>query len=151
MIQEVTFKDFSDLARRRRWTPQSLAEKFRRRIEAPMEFLSRCLSGRYPAVVIPYRCIVDFCRREIAIEQQRSGNGKKCACGCGLPVFDRKKWALPGCKKRTARKKVTDQQKRGRQVVDFVEAKPGQNGGMATTPLPDPRSLFKRDSEAKLL
>ena len=44
---EVTFRDFAELAKRRGWTPQNLAEKFRGKIEEPSEFFHRVLSCKH--------------------------------------------------------------------------------------------------------
>ena len=38
---EVMFKDFSELARRRGWSVEFLAERFQAKIEAPTAFFSR--------------------------------------------------------------------------------------------------------------
>jgi len=130
-FQPVTFREFAELARRRQLTLQSLAERFRGKIENPLEFFSRVLSGKSPDLIIPYRSILEF----YASAVEPISTQPVCACGCGLPVFDRKKWATSGCKKKVAREKVRDMQIRLPQTVDFVDARRGQNRGMATDPL----------------
>ncbi len=105
---EVTFKDFSDLARRRGWTVQFLAERFRGIIEEPTEFFTRVLACRYQGeyrgdVTIPYRSILEFYRAELTFRQQETGRERFCACGCGTRVWDRKKWATCACRKRAQR------------------------------------------------
>lgn len=64
-------------------------------------------------VAIAYRAVIEFYENEFFYEthkgiKQRAYTstefGKRaCACGCGEAVFDRKKWATPGCKKRLQR------------------------------------------------
>ena len=85
---EVTFKDFSELARRRGWTVQFLAERFRGIIEEPTEFFTRVLACRYQGeyrgdVTIPYRSILEFYRTELTFRQQETGRERFCAGGCG--------------------------------------------------------------------
>ena len=59
----VTFRQFSELARRRNWTAQQLAARFRGRIDNPSEFFSRVLSGKSPDAVIPYRSVIEIWAR----------------------------------------------------------------------------------------
>ena len=125
---EVTFKDFAMVARRRGHTCESLAERFRRKIENASEFFDRAMACRYKGedrsdVVIPYRSVIEFYRAELHYFGDSHEEHRRCACGCGYPVFDWKKWASPGCRQRVARRKVTDMQKGVSQVGDFVEAK----------------------------
>jgi hypothetical protein len=127
-MREVTFKDFGAVAKKRGHTAESLAERFRGKIENPSEFFERVMTCRYHSadrswVVIPYRSVLEFYNEELHYFQDSNTKHRQCACGCGLPVFDRKKWASPGCRQRVARKNVTDTQKGVRQAVDFVEAK----------------------------
>ena len=86
----------------------------------------------------------EFYNEELHYFQDTNQKHKQCACGCGQPVFDRKKWASPACKKRIQRngernaaKNVTDMQKGVLQIADLIEAKPGQNQVIATYPLTD--------------
>jgi hypothetical protein len=117
-MREVTFGDFAKLATRRGLTPEYLAERFTDKIERPSEFFHRVFQGQYAAVVIPYRSILAFYVAELNCHQDSIGRHNVCACGRGAPVFDRKKWASPGC-----RQKVADTQKGLPKVVDFVEAR----------------------------
>ena len=122
---EVTFKDFAAVAKKRGHTVESLGNRFRGKIETPSEFFERVLSGRYhgedcSAAVIPYRSVIEFYSAELHYFQDTNQKHRQCACGCGQPVFDRKKWASPACKKRIQRngernaaKNVTDMQKKG--------------------------------------
>jgi hypothetical protein len=143
---EITFKDFATLARNRGHTAESLAERFRGTIEEPREFFERVMTCKYKRedrsyVVIPYRSVIEFYLEELHYFGESHAKHRRCACRCGAPVFDRKKWASPACKKRIQRngerKAVTDIQKRVLQVPDFIDAKPGQKRVMATSLLPD--------------
>ena len=127
-MNEVTFKDFAIVARKRGHTAESLADRFRGKIENPSEFFERVMTCRYhgedrSGVVIPYRSVIAFYSEELHYFQDTNQKHRQCACGCGLPVFDRKKWASPGCRQKVARQKATDTQKGVRQGVDFVEAR----------------------------
>jgi hypothetical protein len=53
----VTFKAFAALARERSWTVQSLAARFRGRIQNPAEFFNRILDARSPDNLVPYRAV----------------------------------------------------------------------------------------------
>ena len=107
-MREVTFKDFAAVARKRGHTAESLAERFRGKIENPSEFFERVMTCRHHGedrsdVVIPYRSIIEFYNEELHYFRDSNTKHRQCACGCGLPVFDRKKWASPACKKRIQR------------------------------------------------
>jgi hypothetical protein len=106
--QEVTLGEFAQLAKRRGHTVDSLTDAFRGKIEDPREFFERIMSCRYKGedrsdVVIPYRSVIEFYRRDCHFFKDLNPNHRLCACGCGQPVFDRKKWAKPGCRKKTQR------------------------------------------------
>lgn len=62
-------------------------------------------------VVIPYRSVPEFHNEELHYFRDSNQKHRQCACGCGLPVFDCKKWAFPGCRQKIARGEVTDVQK----------------------------------------
>ena len=104
-MREITFKDFAALASKRGHTAESLAERFRGKIEEPREFFERVMSCRWRGedrsnVVIPYRSVT----QGLHYFQDSNAKHRQCACGCGLPVFDRQKWASPGCRQRAARR-----------------------------------------------
>ncbi len=85
-----------------------LVEIFRGKIEEPREFFERVMSCRYHGedrsdVVIPYRSVIEFYRQDCHFYKDVNPKHKGCACGCGRPVFDRQKWASPGCRKRAQR------------------------------------------------
>jgi len=105
---EITFKNFAVLARKRGHTVESLADRFRGKIENPSEFFERVMNCRYKGedrswVVIPYRSVIEFYNEERHYFHDSNQKHRQCACGCGAPVFDRKKWASPACKKRIQR------------------------------------------------
>ena len=142
---EITFKEFAALARKRGHTAESLANRFKREFESPAEFFERAMSCKYrngdrSEVVIPYRSVIEFYSQELHYFGDSNAKYRRCACGCGVPVFDRKKWASPACKKRiqrTANRQAAEEamntQKGVLQVVDFLDAKPGQKRFMAIT------------------
>lgn len=123
--QAITFRDFAELARRRGWTVDDLAGRFNGCIERPTEFFTRVLSGKFKDSVIPFRGVLEF--YQAAVAGPRSSARPTCACGCGRVVFDRKRYALPGCKKKTAREKVRDLQNHDGQMLDFVDDRRRQN------------------------
>ena len=133
-LPEVTFREFAARARRRRWTPESLGARFRGRIPNPIDFFGRALSGRHPDIVIPFRSVIEFFEEQQAEQLAIPGavQHRLCACRCGAPVYDRKRWATPGCRTRARRAEVTDRPNGDRQAVDFVDAKLRQNRGTAT-------------------
>jgi hypothetical protein len=105
---EVTFKDFAAVARKRGHTAESLADRFRGKIENASEFFERVMTYRYhredrSGVVVPYRSVIEFYLEELHYFGDSHKKHRRCACGCGAPVFDRKKWASPACKKRIQR------------------------------------------------
>jgi hypothetical protein len=108
---EVTFEDFMQVAKRRGHTPESLAALFRGKIEEPRDFFERAMSCRYHGedrsnVVIPYRSVIEFYLQDCHFFKDLNPGQRLCACGCGLPVFDRKKWASDGCRKKVQRESV---------------------------------------------
>jgi hypothetical protein len=131
----ITYRDFSALAGRRNWTPESLAEKFKGKIENPSEFFHRIMSGKYPNVIIPYRSVISFYGEHSQPQVYCAERQRVCACGCGEPVFDRKKWATPGCKKRIARQRFSKHKDGVSQVPDLPNAKPGQRARWLLKPL----------------
>jgi hypothetical protein len=99
-MSELTFSDFAKLASKRRLTPECLAERFAGKIERPV------FKGQYAAVVTPYRSVLAFYSSELKCHQDTTGRVRVCACGCGQPVFDRKKWTSPGCRQRAVRRRM---------------------------------------------
>ena len=110
MNTEITHSDFAKLAVTRHWTVESLAARFRGKIEVPREFFSRVLSGGRPTAPIPYRSVIEFYKEAQTATPAESSSHRLCACGCRQTVFDRQKWARPGCRKRVARQRVSNKQ-----------------------------------------
>ena len=107
-MREVNFKDFATVAKRRGHTVESLADRFRGKVENPSEFFERVMTCKYKGedrswAVIPYRSVLEFYSQELHYFQDSNRKHRLCACGCGQPVFDRKKWASAACKKRMQR------------------------------------------------
>jgi hypothetical protein len=102
MSNEVTFGDFAALARRRGWSKEFLAERFQGRIDEPRKFFEAVWQGQYAATVIPFNSVLAFYRQERGLLGM-DHTGRRCQCGCGAPVFDRKKWATAACRKRSQR------------------------------------------------
>lgn len=112
-MSEITFKDFAAVAKRRGHSAESLAEIFRGKIEEPRDFFERVMAGKWKGedrsdVVIPYRGVIEFYQSELHYFGDSNAIHKRCACGCGAPVFDRKKWASAACRKKFQRQTVTD-------------------------------------------
>jgi len=102
-MTEVSFGDFAALARRRGWTVDFLTDHFRNRIEDPRDFFKRVMQGQYAAVVIPYNSVLAFYGSELGFHQEATGTERRCRCGCGVRVFDRKIFASSACRKRGQR------------------------------------------------
>jgi hypothetical protein len=107
-VNEIPFGNFVKLAKSRGHTVESLADRFRGKIENPSEFFERVMTCKYKGedrsdVVIPYRSVLDFYSQELHYFGDSQAKHRRCACGCGAPVFDRKKWASSACKKRIQR------------------------------------------------
>jgi hypothetical protein len=132
-MTEVTYKDFSRLAKKRSWTVYMLVELFKGKTgiedrsdkyhEPLASYFERVLFCQWlnpetkrmedrSRILIAYRSIIEFYLKELSYETNKdikpqagaSVFGRRaCACGCGEAVFDRKKWARPGCKKRLQR------------------------------------------------
>jgi hypothetical protein len=100
----VTYGQFAALAKAQGWTAQFLAEKFRGSLEKPAEFFHRVLDPKNGDLVIPYRSVMDFYRASV---QSAAGDPavKRCACGCGRPLFGRKRSASGACRVRMHRRR----------------------------------------------
>ena len=75
----LTFKEFSQLARKRNHTAESLAALFRGKIDQPRDFFERVMSCRLKDcsdLPIPYRSVIEFYQRagyQIQSELDRDG------------------------------------------------------------------------------
>jgi len=108
-MEEITFKEFATVARKRGHSAEPLADRFRGKIDEPREFFERVMSCKYKGedragVVIPYKSVIEFYQAEMHYFADSNRKHRVCACGCDRPIFDRKKWATPGCKKKAQRK-----------------------------------------------
>jgi hypothetical protein len=106
---EVTSRDFAELARRRGWSAAFLAEHFRGKIEEPREFFERAPRCKHKGedrsdAVVPYASVPDFYRRELS-PLMAEGSFRSCGCGCGKPVYGRKRLASSACRKRMERRR----------------------------------------------
>ncbi|MEE9611332.1 MAG: hypothetical protein V3W19_08770 [Desulfatiglandales bacterium] len=126
---EVTFRDFSALAKRRNWTAEFLSENFKGKIENPSELFHRILSCKYHGedrgyLIIPYKSILDFYWRELSplIEEKSI---RFCICGCQRRVHGRKSYASMACRKRMERRR-SETPKRGSE-------KPNKDGAFSVT------------------
>lgn len=79
MNDEVTYSDFAKLAHQRHWTIESLAARFRGKIDEPREFFSRVLKAS-GAALLPYRSVIDFYEAGLNISP-RSPQLTNCALG----------------------------------------------------------------------
>lgn len=105
----ITYANFAKLAQRRGWTGAFLAERFRGKIEEPRAFFERvlaCLSkgDDLSEVLLPYRSVIEFYQTELSLAVP-GGETRSCDCGCGKPVYGRKKLASAACRKRMERRR----------------------------------------------
>jgi hypothetical protein len=99
-LPPITCGDFAKLAKKKGWSAEFLAERFKGLIEKPSEFFHRCLSGSSSAdVVIPYRSVINFYHQE-ANPFVREPFTRLCLCGCLRRLYGRKKYATAYCRKK---------------------------------------------------
>jgi len=106
---EITFKDFQFIAKKRGLTKEMLVDSFHGKIEEPTDFFERVMTCKHKGedlstVVIPYRSVIEFYLKELHYLEDSGGKQRRCACGCGVAVYDRKKFANSACRKRFQRK-----------------------------------------------
>jgi len=101
--RKITFKDFAALAKRKGWKPESLAVKFRGKVDGPSEFFHRVLGGKHGDVVIPFHTVLDFYHKEQSPLIQ--DEAVMCACGCQKPVSGHKRYFSNYCRLRAYRKR----------------------------------------------
>lgn len=100
----VTYGQFAALAKAQGWVAQFLAERFRGKIESPSEFFHRLIDPEKADCAIPYLSVLEFYLQKIAT-LAKDPKQKSCACGCGRPLFGRKKLATGYCRVKMSRKR----------------------------------------------
>lgn len=111
MWREVMYGEFADMARDRGLTADSLVAVFRGKFGSdgdPRKMFEAVFQRRYQDTVIPYRSVIEFYERELGYHQDETGVDRRCLCGCGKRVYDRRKWASNACRQRGHRKQVAD-------------------------------------------
>ena len=89
----VTFANFAALMDSRGHDIDELVERFRGRIHEPRDFFTRVFLPRFADVVIPYNSVLVFYQQEAHFRRDLKPTAARCKCGCGQPVFGRRKWA----------------------------------------------------------
>ena len=127
---EITFGDFAALAKRNGWGLDSLAERFRGKIDHPREFFKGVVNRNNASTVIPFNSVIAFFNemQERGLRRVPDLPGRTCACGCGALVPARKKWASAGCRKRAQRTRSVMAGKPSPKCLISHGAKVGQIG-----------------------
>jgi hypothetical protein len=99
LTEEVSFADFASRARAAGHDVNRLVDLLRGKIEDPREF-TRIFQPNHADVIVPYRSVLKFYRRLLRIAER---NERACRCGCGVVVFDRKRYATAACKQKSYR------------------------------------------------
>ena len=81
---EISFKDFAALANKRGHTVESLADRFRGKIDEPREFFERVMTSKHKHedrsnVVIPYRSVIEFYLKETEYVRDSQQEQKRAA------------------------------------------------------------------------
>ncbi len=129
--QALRYGEFSRLAKAKGWTAAYLADRFRGKIESPSEFFHRVLDPRNAGREIPYQSVLDFYRENIDPAARASRGHKSCACGCGRPLFGRKKYATGYCRVKMCRKRSATREngpEKATETKRFSVIKPAQPG-----------------------
>jgi hypothetical protein len=116
----VSFRDFRVIAAREGWTVDSILDHVGRGTfggpaaspfyEPPTAYLARVLRKGHAVDddhVIPYRCLIALYVEATRLPKARPIPLRRCACGCGSPVFGRR-YAAESCRTRGRLAKVTD-------------------------------------------
>lgn len=115
-VPAITFADFAALAKRRGWTLDFLAERFRGQIDDPQGargYFARVLDRRHADVVIAHNSVLAFCL-------ERLGTDRVCACGCGRPLHRlNQQWATDACRVHGHRRRVGDRPESAPESLDF--------------------------------
>jgi hypothetical protein len=99
----ITFAQVRELAMKRGMTVRDLVAQFQEDVERSREVFTRAWDRRLSAVVMPYRAVIAWYQQAIApiLAQEEEPT---YACGCGVRVRRRRKWASPGCRQRVYRR-----------------------------------------------
>jgi hypothetical protein len=114
----VTFREFRRLAITRGWTVEQLTERIGAGTfgaprsspyyEAPSAYLHRVLRRGHTIdddLVIPYQSLIEVYIDETTAPSDGLDAGRRCACGCGSPVFGRRSYAAISCRMRAYRQR----------------------------------------------
>jgi hypothetical protein len=99
----ITFAEVRALAAKQGLVVRDLVEQFQEDVERPCEVFTRVWDKRLGAVVMPYRAVIAWYQQAIAPILAQEGK-PVCACGCGVQVRGRRKWASSGCRQRVYRR-----------------------------------------------
>jgi hypothetical protein len=102
----ITFAQVRALATKRGLTVRDLVAQFQEDVERPREVFTWVWDRRLGAVVLPYRAVIAWYQQATAPVLAQAGE-PTCACGCGVRVRGRRKWASPGCRQRAYRRSRT--------------------------------------------
>jgi hypothetical protein len=104
--KEVTFRQFLEVAKRRKLDVAGLTAEFRGKIDNPRELFERIFADKenFRDVVIPYSSVLAFYNQEQHYVCDSNSGQRFCTCGCGLAVFGRRNLATEACKKRVQRR-----------------------------------------------
>lgn len=114
----VSYRDFRLIAAREGWTVESMLERVGRGTfggpasspfyESPAAYLTRVLRRSHAIDddrIIPYRCLIALYVEATRLPKAHPVTLRRCACGCGSPVFGGRKYAASGCRKRAQRQR----------------------------------------------
>jgi hypothetical protein len=122
-MSEITFREFAELMAKRRRTVDDLVDLFRGKLEDSRSFFERVMScqwrnpetGRYEdrgGVVIPYRSVIEFYRRELAYLKNTEEEQARQALKRKRPVSEERKQALRKQLEKARAARVRDRQNR---------------------------------------
>ena len=102
----ITFAQVRELALKQGLRQRDLAVQFQEEVEQAREVFARVWDTRLSVVVMPYWAVIQWYEKATAPRLALEGD-TDCACGCGVKVWGRRKWARPGCRMRVYRQSRT--------------------------------------------
>jgi hypothetical protein len=102
----ITFAQVRALALKQGLHQRDLAAQFQEEVEQAREVFARVWDKRLGAVIMPYWAVIQWYEKTTAPRLAMEGEAD-CACGCGVKVWGRRKWAKPGCRMRIYRQSRT--------------------------------------------